>query len=371
MPDSAARKDVFGSPSRGTPDAQQSHGILTPEHNKGERMVITTGTEAPSGVGRETFVGRDGLQRLQGMSRFRASDAAGFRADWRSMRLADGRFESFRVTACSGSFEPQPAGEPEVLQLGTVVMGRSGWTKGDPDQERGRVHLLRGFDRVQFEWPEPVHFLALKVPAASLPTHLLEEGVLVTGVLPRSPLMNGFSGFLRQLAAGPTTPNAAERTHLDRALLALVASVLATAATDEHAGADELRFAIHDYIERNIADPDLGPRRIAASLDVSLRWVHRVFNVGGQSIARYIRDRRVDMVAEVLRSDPRVARMSRLSEQFGFGGRDQLARAFRARYGTTVREYQECVRTGRPLPLPMATPSGSADDQDLAESTVA
>jgi AraC-like DNA-binding protein len=334
-------------------------------------MSTITEIEVPIGVDHQAFAGREGLRRMQGRTRFRTADPDLFRAEWRAMRLGDGRFESFRVTACSGSFEPQPAGEAEFLQLGTVVLGRSGWADGDGDEERGRVHLLRGFDRMAFEWPEPARFLALRVPASTLPKHLLEEGVLSTGLLPRSALMDGFCGFLRQLSVGPTAPSATERAHLDRAVHALVVSVLSIAATGEHVGADELRFAIHDHIERNIADPDLGPRRIAAALDVSLRWVHRVFNADGQSIAKHIRDRRVDLVAEVLRSDPRLARMSRLSEQFGFGGRDQLARAFRGRYGMTVREYQELVTSGLPLPMPVAVPDTDVDEVEPEQPTVA
>ena len=326
-------------------------------------MVITTGVAAPVGVEREAYAGRAGLQRLQGRLRVRAADPDAFRAEYRSMRLADGRFESFRMTACSASFEPLPADEPETLWLGTVVLGRSGWT-GDADQERGRVHLLRGFDRMPFELPEPSHHLALQIPAAALPRHLAEQGVLRTGLLPRSPLTNGFTGFLRQLAAGPMTPNPTERAHLDRALHALVTSVLAVAAAEGRTGPEELRFAIHDHIERNIADPGLGPRSIAEALDVSLRWVHRVFNVDGQSVAKHIRDRRVDLVAEVLRTEPLVARMSQLSEQFGFGGRDQLARAFRGRYGTTVRNYQERFKAG----LPLAEPRECSEDRDVQDA---
>ena len=311
------------------------------------------GDRAGAGAERQLFVGREGLRRINGTTRFTPQqDPDAFQAEYRRLELTDCSFESLRVTACSGVIAAQPSTQHEQLQLGTVITGHSSWRTGAQphDQQRGAVHLLRGADAVEFDWPQPVHLLTVRVPAAVVPAHLLADGVLRSGVLTRSPLTNGFSGFLHQLAAGPVVLDAVERGHLDRALRALATAVLAVAAAESQVADDDLRYAIHDYIERHLLEPGLDPTRIASALRVSVRWVHQVFNHDGESVARFIRNRRLDLVAEALHADPRSSGVSGLSRQFGFGGRDQLTRAFRSRYGMTISEYRDRVRDSAPLP---------------------
>jgi AraC-like DNA-binding protein len=80
---------------------------------------------------------------------------------------------------------------------------------------------------------------------------------------------------------------------------------------------------------------------IAAELGISLRYAHQVFNRDGTTIARFIRDRRLDAAAAALRDAQAGARPGELATRYGFGSRDQLARAFRRRYGMTMREYRD------------------------------
>jgi AraC-like DNA-binding protein len=325
------------------------------------------GDRFEAGPERLQFVGREGLRRINGTTRFTPQDPDAFQAEYRRLELTDCSFESLRVSACSGTTDAQPSTQREQLHLGTLVAGRSAWRTGKQthDQQRGAVHLLRGTDAVEFDWAQPVHVLTVRIPAAAVPAHLLADGVLRSGVLARTPLTNGFSGFLHQLAAGPVVLDTVERGHLDRALRALASGVLAVAAAESQVADDDLRYAIHDYIERHLLEPGLDPTRIASALGVSVRWVHQVFNHDGESVARYIRHRRLDLVAEALQSDPRSSGVSGLSRQFGFGGRDQLTRAFRSRFGMTVSEYRDRVRDSAPLPDRLPAPDERVQDRAI------
>lgn len=98
---------------------------------------------------------------------------------------------------------------------------------------------------------------------------------------------------------------------------------------------------ITEYIHDHLTDPNLGPEHIARALDISVRWAHSVFNTEDESIARSIRNQRADGVAALLRSQSAPLSTSELSRQFGFTSRESLVRAFRSRYGSTVREYQQ------------------------------
>jgi AraC-like DNA-binding protein len=104
---------------------------------------------------------------------------------------------------------------------------------------------------------------------------------------------------------------------------------------------------------------DRGPRSIAADFGVSLRWVHAVFDVDGASIARHIRQRRLDLVADQLRDRRRLPRIGALAETFGFASRDQLTRSFKARFGVTIADYAALAEEGR-APAPV----GSGDPAD-------
>ena len=130
--------------------------------------------------------------------------------------------------------------------------------------------------------------------------------------------------------------------------------------TSEH----DLRGRILEHIERHIGDLDLGPQSIAGEFGISLRWVHHVFNVDGASVARHIRERRLDVVAAQLQSDRRFPRIGALAERTGFASRDQLTRAFKARYGVTIAEYAALASEGR---APAPVPRGDEPDED-AES---
>jgi AraC-like DNA-binding protein len=74
--------------------------------------------------------------------------------------------------------------------------------------------------------------------------------------------------------------------------------------------------------------------------------VHTVFDVDGASVARHIRERRLDLVAAQLQRGRRFPRIGALAEQSGFGARDQLTRAFKARYGMTVADYAQRASRG-------------------------
>jgi len=106
-------------------------------------------------------------------------------------------------------------------------------------------------------------------------------------------------------------------------------------------GSEGLRHRMEEIVEARLTDPALTPGTIAAELGISLRYAHQVFNREDQTIARFVRDRRLEAAAASLREAQAGARPSELALRFGFGSRDQLARAFRRRYGMTMREYRD------------------------------
>jgi AraC-like DNA-binding protein len=299
--------------------------------------------------------GRSGFQRFGELGRFAVPDAQGFRASWRSVSVDGVRVGEWTTSPVSGATPARP--DVAGVTMAAVVEGSMRyWANGAAvDARSGSVHLISGADAFRFAVPETSRFLLIEAPAAFLPPELRPAVGVSIGQVPSSRITAGLTALVEQvldpLAGGPSCAAA-------RAVRAVaVAAIEDSAPTGEE---HDLRGRIVDHIERRIGDPDLGPQSIAAEYGISLRWVHHIFNVDGSSVARYIRERRLDIVAAQLRTDRRLPRIGALAERTGFGSRDQLTRAFKARFGTTIAEYAALADLGR-APEPVG---GGIDDDD-------
>jgi AraC-like DNA-binding protein len=228
------------------------------------------------------------------------------------------------------------------------------WVDGRAvDARSGSMHLLSTGDPLRFAVPEPSRMLRVAVPHAFLPQEVRAATTRSLGPVPATRVTSGLVSLVEQVldpaVGGAACPAA-------RAVRALAVAALEDSVpeTAEH----DLRGRILEHIERRIGDPDLGPQSIADEFGISLRWVHHVFNVDGASVARHIRERRLDLVAAQLRADRRLPRIGSLAERTGFGSRDQLTRAFKARFGVTIAEYAALASEGRP---PRPLPRGADD----------
>jgi AraC-like DNA-binding protein len=51
---------------------------------------------------------------------------------------------------------------------------------------------------------------------------------------------------------------------------------------------------VKQYIDQRLADPALGPGEVAAAFGISTRYLHRLFEREHETVAQYIRDRRLE-----------------------------------------------------------------------------
>ncbi|MDQ1131327.1 helix-turn-helix domain-containing protein [Microbacterium sp. SORGH_AS_0888] len=108
--------------------------------------------------------------------------------------------------------------------------------------------------------------------------------------------------------------------------------------SDPHA---EILFRIDRYINAHLADPDLGPERIAAAAYISTRHLHTLFQRRGTTVSHWVRDRRLDHVRRDLR-DPRRARdgVAAIAASWGFTDPSHFSKLFRAETGTSPSAYR-------------------------------
>lgn len=297
--------------------------------------------------------GRPDLSELQRTVACAAPDPQRFRADSRTCRGAGALLLDWQSTELSGTSAAEPRSAD--LQLVIVTSGRmvldcagTRWS-GTP----GGLHLLRADEPVQWSLAHGTRVVQLRIAGAGLPAHLQDRALLRPGALAETPLTLALGGALGSAAVAiADAPSAAG--HVCRGVHGLALAVLEQLAPEAEHAEQDLRQRIVAHIERNLGEQDLNPRTIADAFDVSLRWVHSAFNTPDESLARYIRRRRVDAVASTLQVERQVPRLSGLAARYGFSGREQLARCFRARYGVTVGDYYGLVLDDLPLPQPAA-----------------
>lgn len=95
------------------------------------------------------------------------------------------------------------------------------------------------------------------------------------------------------------------------------------------------------FIEDHLRDPELSPERIAAAHGISTRYLSKLFEPTGSSVARWMWDQRLERVERDLR-DPDLAghNVSDIAFGWGFNNMSHFSRAFKAQFGTCPRTWR-------------------------------
>ncbi|MES4887427.1 AraC family transcriptional regulator [Streptomyces sp. NPDC096012] len=104
---------------------------------------------------------------------------------------------------------------------------------------------------------------------------------------------------------------------------------------------DLLLRGIKTYIEHHLHDFDLSPTSIAAANHISLRYLHRLFQRDGRTVAAFLRERRLEHCRADL-SDPAKAQRSvcEIARRWGFRDPAVFNRTFKSVYGVTPGAYR-------------------------------
>jgi len=241
--------------------------------------------------------------------------------------------------------------DEHYLLLGMQTRGTGRVTQGD------RRTVLNPGDCAVFESHRPFELnfdAAFDLWVFAFPWHLVRLGehdrrqLAALRVDARTGLAGVASRALLDLArhseelAGPP-PDGALALANDL-LVALLSAPLSESRQLTGSLSRTLPLRIKDYINQRLADPTLTPAEVAAAFGISTRYLHRLFEAEHETVARYIRGRRLERCRLRL-LDPRYSTLpiSTLAFDAGFGDLSGFNRAFKAKYGVSPRQLR---RTG-------------------------
>lgn len=250
--------------------------------------------------------------------------------------IADVRSESLISTYTS----PPRQGDEQVLMH---VVRRNAWRFARPREGEHTVpaghFMLQRMGPPTFEQARRTAATVLIVPTAPLARLILDR--LITGPASSAEmrLLLGQLQLVEQTARDLTPAGALAARN---ALLELVEGVLRQQAdsTEPHLG-PALAQAVKDLADSRLADPDLSPSMLARELGVSVRTLYRAFAAVEDSVAGYIRRRRLEQASLELLSPVGRPSISELAAHWHFADSSHFIRAFKSQYGRTPAEFAQ------------------------------
>jgi AraC-like DNA-binding protein len=190
------------------------------------------------------------------------------------------------------------------------------------------------------------------LPARTLSPLIGDRLITGSSATPEARLLLGHVRLVAR-SAPDLSPIGAQAAHL--ALVELIRGVLRRqpdAAEPAHAPA--LAQAAMALADTRLADPELSPALLAIELSVSVRTLHRAFAGTGETVAGYIRRRRLEHARAALLSATGRPSISELAAYWQFADSSHFSRAFKRHYGQTPAEF---ARASASHPGPVRPPA--------------
>ncbi|RBY89391.1 helix-turn-helix domain-containing protein [Blastococcus sp. TF02A-30] len=151
------------------------------------------------------------------------------------------------------------------------------------------------------------------------------------------------------LAAGPGA------AALGTATVELVRALLVSAAGDTALApavrAETLLSRVLTYAGQHLGEPDLGPARLAAVHNVSLRQLYSACAAGGVRLEQWLIEQRLEAArAELASPSGRRRPVAAVARSAGFADPSHFARRFRGAFGVSPREWQRAAAERRSPP---------------------
>ncbi len=243
-------------------------------------------------------------------------------------------------------------GGPERLALAVQVVGSGVFSQGGADQRvhTGELMLVDLTAPYDFAWSRHAASQAFQIDYADL--GLSVEAVRAAAQrLPSSPL---YGLVLHHLTVLPGIIDSLQRGQsaeiLGAATTQLVRALLMSAADQDDRQppmADVLFTRITWYARRHLADPELGPARIAAEHNISVRYLYKLFADHQLSLEQWLISQRIEGARRELTSPAsRHRSIASIAANWGFLDPGHFTRRFRQAHAMTPQEWRRLHQAG-------------------------
>ncbi|WDZ87835.1 helix-turn-helix domain-containing protein [Micromonospora cathayae] len=249
--------------------------------------------------------------------------------------------------------------DPETLHLALSLRGNLGVAAD------GRESLVRGDDFVLYDSSRPlvgwasgddggsgdgdvIRHILINIPRPRLPLPARQiDRLAVTPMPARHGVGPLLAGYLTTLVRHADRYRPTDALRLATVTVDLVTALCAQYTDTEAAVPIDSRHRvvqarIHDFLQRRLGDPELGPGMIAAAHHISLRHLHKLFHDQGMTVAGRIRELRLERCRADL-ADPHLSGrpVHAIARRWGFTNSAHFSRLFRATYGMPPGEYRD------------------------------
>ncbi|MFB6894115.1 helix-turn-helix domain-containing protein [Kitasatospora sp. NPDC056327] len=272
------------------------------------------------------------------------------------VRVSTLEADAARVSRTAALIARAPRSEPQV-GVGVQVCGRAVLQQDGRRAEvpPGGLVLYDTARPYSVDYPERfrTHLFHLPRRLLGVPEQELRE-VAATAVGPADGYGPVLLPFLDTLAASAHSYSAPVGERLAGSVAELLSGLVADlahgrAAEEPDSAGTQLVGRIRGYIDRHLAEPQLGPERIAQAHHISVRYLHRLFEGEDVTVSRLIQQRRLEECARELARRSRTApTVSAVAQRWGFVNPAHFSRTFRAAYGVPPREWRAGRRPAGP-----------------------
>jgi AraC-like DNA-binding protein len=261
-------------------------------------------------------------------------------------RLSVGELELTSVKSTPLSTRKPPSDE-RAFTLQLVHTGRCHLQHAGADfvAESGDMFVVDASKAYELAFTQPVQGLVLSLPRERFGGLAKELGSLAGRPMNR----NGgpaavLSGFIRSAWEQLVERNDTESKEWPPSASGMIWELLARVVQGERAiarsRADELRRWAAALVDARLSDPGFSSSALADALDISARYLQRVFAEAGTTPARFLLARRLDAAAERLRHGRKFSSITAIALECGFNDLSYFSRSFRRRFGVSARDYR-------------------------------
>lgn len=258
----------------------------------------------------------------------------------------NGALELSFVDACQARLYRTPrevaAGEGGKYFAVFQLDGTAGMAQGDNKAllSAGDITLIDASRPSDFTYSENSRQLSL-----ILPYQLVEQTLRFSPVRcgQRIAATSPIALFSHRLILDAASQPSLSRQESEATLEAIV-SLLRPAISQAEDGGDvheRLFRKTLGCIDEHIRSEELCPEWLAREVGVSMRGLYRMFAKKGLVVARYIKNRRLDLCAESLRQSGVEQKLSALGYSWGFSDSSYFSTAFKSRFGISPGEYRK------------------------------